>query len=326
MAPLDQPAREWESTLVVDERRELADDIVELRLAHPDGLELPAWTPGAHIDLVLHDSLVRQYSLCSLPSERDAWRIGVLDAPNSRGGSKYVHRELVEGRRVRVRGPRNHFPLRSSPRYLFIAGGIGVTPLLPMIASAEATGADWQLFYGGRSRGSMGFLDELAGYGDRVELWPENERGMLDLPRILGASRSGTVVYCCGPEGLMAAVEEACSGWPAGSLHLERFAPKAPGDMPAGALDSFDVVCQQSGVTVPIRSSAGSILEQLESAGVESVFGSCYDGVCGTCECPVLEGEPLHRDSFLTADQQAAGDVIIPCVSGSRSERLVLDI
>ena len=124
----------------------------------------------------------------------------------------------------------------------------------------------------------------------------------------------------------MTAVEEASSRWPAGSLHLERFAPKALGDMPADALDSFDVVCQQSGITVPIRLSTGSILEQLESAGVESVFGSCYDGVCGTCECPVLEGEPLHRDSFLTADQQAAGDVVIPCVSGSRSERLVLDI
>jgi ferredoxin-NADP reductase len=326
MTVLNHSVREWETTLVVDELRTLTDGVVTLQLSDPNGQELPAWTPGAHIDLILSDSLVRQYSLCSLPRERGAWRVGVLRAPGSRGGSEFVHSKLSEGSSVRVRGPRNHFPLVASPRYLFIAGGIGITPMLPMIETAEATGADWRLVYGGRSRSSMAFLEELERYANGVDLWPEDERGMLDVPSLLGTPQPDILVYCCGPAGLMRAVEDGCAAWPAGSLHLERFAPKTPDDDPSDALDAFDVVCQRSGVTVPIEAEGGSILEQLEKAGIDGVFGSCYEGICGTCECPVLEGEPAHRDSVLTADQHDSGDVMIPCVSGSRSKRLVLDV
>src|SRR5215211_4546916 len=152
--------REWEATLVVDQLSTVADEVVTLHLSDPDGRELPQWTPGAHIDLIISDSLVRQYSLCSSPRERDSWRIGVLRAPDSRGGSEFVHTELRKGASIRVRGPRNHFALVHAPRYLFIAGGIGITPLLPMIEAAEVTGADWRLVYGGRSGSSMGFTDE----------------------------------------------------------------------------------------------------------------------------------------------------------------------
>ena len=150
--------REHEADLVVREARQVADGVVAIILAAPDGAELPAWTPGAHIDFVLGDDLIRQYSLCSSPSQPEAWRVGVLRAPDSRGGSEQVHDLLAPGSIVRVRGPRNHFPLVASSRYLFIAGGIGITPVLPMIAEADAAGADWRLFYGGRERASMAFI------------------------------------------------------------------------------------------------------------------------------------------------------------------------
>src|SRR5215217_9183150 len=178
--------REHEADLVVREARTVADGVVALTLADPDGGELPAWTPGAHIDFVLSDDLIRQYSLCSSPSKPDVWRVGVLRAPDSRGGSERVHAALTPGSRVRVRGPRNHFPLVASSRYLFIAGGIGITPVLPMLAEAEAAGADWRLLYGGRERASMAFVDELARYGNRVTIVPQDEMGMLDLESVLG--------------------------------------------------------------------------------------------------------------------------------------------
>ncbi|HET9777977.1 MAG TPA: ferredoxin reductase, partial [Propionibacteriaceae bacterium] len=178
--------REHETDLVVREARAVADDVVVLTLADPRGAELPPWTPGAHIDLILSADLTRQYSLCSSPSKPDVWQVGVLRAPDSRGGSERVHAALTSGSLVRVRGPRNHFPLVASPRYLFIAGGIGITPILPMIAEAEAAGADWHLHYGGRERASMAFLDELASYGDRVRVVPQDEIGMLDLESVLG--------------------------------------------------------------------------------------------------------------------------------------------
>ncbi|HEX6493237.1 MAG TPA: ferredoxin reductase, partial [Candidatus Dormibacteraeota bacterium] len=219
-------ARETQLDCIVERRHAPADDVVSLILRAADGGELPEWTPGAHIDLVLDDSLVRQYSLCGSPRDRDRWRIAVLREPDGRGGSVQVHDTLHEGARVRVRGPRNHFGLSPARRYLFIAGGIGITPILPMIEQAERAGADWNLLYGGRRRDSMAFVDELAVHGDRVELVPEDERGRLDLDSALGTPREDTLVYCCGPEALLAAVEGRCSNWPSHSLHVERFAAK----------------------------------------------------------------------------------------------------
>jgi ferredoxin-NADP reductase len=314
---------ETEADLVVKRRDEVADGVISLTLAHPDGNELPGWTPGAHIDLLLDESLVRQYSLCSNPADPSSWRVGVLLAPDSRGGSQRVHEKLSEGTSVRVRGPRNHFALVSAPRYIFIGGGIGITPLLPMIASAEAGGREWSLVYGGRHRGSMAFLDELAAYGDKVTVWPQDDKGLLDLEAILGTPKEETLVYSCGPEALLSAVEQACADWPAGSLHIERFAPKEVEASP-DALDTFEVVCQRSGVTVTIGPD-DSILEVLEEQDVD-VLGSCYEGTCGTCQAAVIEGVPDHRDSVLTDAEKESGEVMMLCVSRSRSERLVLDI
>ena len=242
--------REHEADLVVEAADTVADGVVALRLADPTGAPLPAWTPGAHVDLILGE-LTRQYSLCSSPGRPNSWRVGVLRTPDSRGGSDRVHTSLPIGATVRVRGPRNHFPLVSSPRYLFIAGGIGITPMLPMIAEAEAAGADWSLLYGGRERASMAFLDELARYGDKVTVAPQNETGMLDLAAVLGSPRPGTLVYCCGPEGLLGAVEKFCEDWPPGALHLERFSAK-PQDAAEGGESSFELVLERSGHTLQV--------------------------------------------------------------------------
>jgi ferredoxin-NADP reductase len=198
-------SREYEADLVVQRRENAAEGVVALTLADPDGRELPAWTPGAHVDLLLADGLVRQYSLCGSAKDRDTWRLGVLLDAGGRSGSKHVHEKLHEGSTVRVRGPRNHFPLVDSPRYQFIAGGIGITPILTMIEEAEARGADWQLLYGGRHSDSMAFVDDLAAFGDRVAIWPQDAHGVLDLEAVLGTPREDTLVYCCGPEGLLGA-------------------------------------------------------------------------------------------------------------------------
>lgn len=317
--------QEHEAELVVAARDEVADGVLTLTLEDPDGAALPSWTPGAHIDLMLQPDLVRQYSLCSSPAASGAWKVGVLRDPGSRGGSQFVHDSLNAGDQVRVRGPRNHFPLVRAPRYEFIAGGIGVTPMLPMIETAQATGADWHLLYGGRERASMAFVDELAAYGDRVTFWPQDEQGLLDLASVLGTPDDETLVYSCGPEGLLGAVEQACEPWPAGALHIERFAAKAPSaEQSAAALQTFEVVCERSGITISVDAGQ-TVYEALEAAEI-NVMGSCLEGICGSCEAEVLDGEPDHRDSVLSDDEKAANDVMMTCVSRSLSERLVLDL
>ncbi|MED5814057.1 PDR/VanB family oxidoreductase [Mycolicibacterium sp. 050232] len=323
---MTRPAyREVELDLEVRRREDSADGVVTLTLVDPSGAELPDWTPGAHIDLVMTPDLVRQYSLCGDTTNRYEWRVGVLLDPASRGGSEFVHNKLHEGTTVRVRGPRNHFGLAGAPRYEFIAGGIGITPMLPMIAAAEATGADWRLLYGGRTRSSMAYLDELSRYGDRVTVCARDEDGTFrsTLESVLAEAHPDTLVYCCGPEGLLTATEDGCKHWPADSLHIERFSAKAVEDT-AETLDSFEVECQRSGLTLTVPLGK-TIYEVAEDAGLD-VLGSCMEGVCGTCECDVLEGDPDHRDSVLNDSEKAAGQSIMICVSRSLSKRLVLDL
>lgn len=318
--------REFTADLVVKRRSAAAEGVVVLDLAHPEKEELPRWEPGAHVDLMLGDGLTRQYSLCGDPGDRSVWRVGILLDPNSRGGSKYVHENLQEGTTVQVRGPRNHFPLVDSRRYRFIAGGIGITPMYAMLEEVERAGGEWTLLYGGRTKASMAFADELAErYPDRVTIWPQDEKGFLDLVSYLKDPDEDTLVYSCGPEGLLSAVESSCAHWPDGALHIERFAAKAPtaGDK-AQELANFEVVCQRTGVTLEV-SEGESILDVLEEADVP-IMASCYEGVCGTCEARILEGVPDHRDSVLSAAEKDAGEVILVCVSRSRTERLVLDL
>jgi ferredoxin-NADP reductase len=317
---------EHRSDLVVTARETRADGVISLTLADPAGAQLPGWTAGAHIDVLLDDDVVRQYSLCGSPSDRSSWRIGVLLDPAGRGGSKRVHESLDVGAEIVVRGPRNHFLLHGADRYIFLAGGIGITPILPMLAAATDAGADWQLWYGGRSRASMAFLDELERYGDQVTLWPDDEKGLLPLQEILARDpgpADDVLVYCCGPEGLLSAAEGCCSSWPSGALHLERFAAK-PQETPAGGEAGFEVVCARSGVTVTVPPDK-SIIDVLEANGV-SVLSSCQEGVCGTCETAVLAGTPDHRDSLLTEDERESNEYMMICVGRSLSDRLELDL
>lgn len=315
---------EQDLDLTVDVVDVVADRVVALTLRRSDSGALPRWSPGAHIDLLLGPDLVRQYSLCGDPADDTQFRIAVLLEPDSRGGSKRVH-ALQPGDVVPARGPRNHFALVPSPRTLFIAGGIGITPILPMVAEAEASGADWQLLYGGRTRASMAFRDDLAArYPGRVTLCPQDECGLLDLATTLDEPRSDTAIYCCGPEPLLAAVEQACRPWPAAALHVERFSAK-PQDPQARAGDTaIEVEFRSSGITIEVPADV-SILDAAAAAGLP-VDSSCQEGICGTCETAVIEGEPEHRDSILTAAERVSGEVMMICCSRARSRRLVLDL
>jgi ferredoxin-NADP reductase len=326
--PVASGSRETELVLTVAGRRVAADGVSVLDLGHPAAAPLPAWAPGAHVDLLLTPTLTRQFSLCGDPADRGCWRIAVQREADGRGGSRYAHDHLAVGATVRVRGPRNHFPLVPASRYVFIAGGIGITPLVPMAAAAEAAGTPWIMAYGGRTRSSMAFGGELrARYGDRVQLRPQDEAGLLDLAELLAGPRPGTLIYCCGPESLLAAVESRCTRWPAGALHTERFAPRRsrpPGAGPPPADEAFEVELARSGLTLTVPPGR-SILQVIEAAGV-AVLSSCTEGTCGTCEAAVISGQPDHRDSVLTPAERAAADTMMICVSRSMTPRLTLDL
>ena len=307
--------------LLVHRKEIVAEGVVTLSLRDPAGGPVPAWRPGAHLDLVLGNGLIRQYSLCGDPADTSELRVAVLREPSGRGGSAYVHDVLAAGDVVEVDGPRNHFPLVKADRYLFVAGGIGITPLLPMLSAVRSSSAEWALLYGGRTLNSMAFQHELVGaHGDRVRICPQDETGLLDLAAFLGTPDERTAVYCCGPEPLLAAVERECARWPVGALHVERFTPKPE----TGERTAFEVELKQSGRTLVVPSEK-SILQVIEEAGI-AVLSSCQEGTCGTCETVVLDGVPDHRDSVLTAEEQAVGDAMMICVSRACSARLVLDL
>jgi ferredoxin-NADP reductase len=322
ISPAPAPVGADVATLRVTAKERQADGVLTLELAAPSGGRLRDWTPGSHIDLVLPNGLTRQYSLCGDRWDAHTYRVGVLREPESRGGSSHVHDSLQVGDLVGVGGPRNNFALVPSDRYLFVAGGIGVTPILPMVRQAEMLGADWQLLYGGRHRGSMGFLDELATYGDKVLVRPQDEFGLLDLAGFLGQPRSGVRVYACGPGPLLAAMERACADWPPYTLRTERFVAEEAG-APARTAP-FEVELARTGTTVTVTPDK-TVLEALNQIGVE-VLSSCRRGVCGTCETTVLAGRPDHRDALLDDDEREVNDCMYVCVSRSRDERLVLDL
>ena len=308
--------------LIVHARRMLTPDIVALDLRANDGALLPSWSPGAHVEMNLANGLSRQYSLCGDPADRQRWTVAVLREPSSRGGSDYIHDNLPTGTSVKSRGPRNNFPLEPASAYRFVAGGIGITPMLPMIRAAEASGTPWTLLYGGRSLETMAFRDELARYGEKVTFHPQDTAGLLDLATELADPAPGAAVYCCGPEPLLAAIESFCeSTWPAGALHVERFRADLPDLANARAIE---VQLAQSGMTLTVPSDR-SILEVLTDAGV-MVDASCEEGTCGTCEVVVLEGIPEHHDVVLTESERESGECMMICVSRAKGSCLKLDL
>ncbi|MER6214003.1 PDR/VanB family oxidoreductase [Streptomyces sp. NPDC001674] len=302
--------RRWLRTLVV-ERTEPAEGVLRLVL---ESDELPPWTPGAHVDVRLPSGLVRQYSLCGDPADSGRYTIAVRLVEEGRGGSREAHAQLVEGAELDVRAPRNRFELLPAPAYAFVAGGIGITPVLPMLRAATAAGAEWTLLYGGRSRASMPFLPELAAYGERVTVVAQDEAGLPDLAPLAGL-RPGTLVYCCGPDPLMEAVVRAAPD--ASAVHLERFGAAVTG--PARA---FAIELARSGGSVEVGAGE-SALSAVRRALPDTPY-SCEQGFCGTCRHRVLAGAVDHRDELLTDGERA--DSMLLCVSRAASDRLTLDL
>lgn len=305
-----------------------ARDVMRLELEDPQGALLPSFEPGAHLTLHLPNGLQRQYSLAGDWRDRSRYVLGVGRAAESRGGSDYMHTMLRCGSGIACSPPANNFALvADAPRYLFIAGGIGITPLLAMVRWCEANAKPWNLVYAARSRVRMGFYEQLHAFAGRVRLHCDDELGgPLAVAPLLADVAAGTHVYCCGPAPLMEAVREHGSHLPPETLHFEWFsAPAAPAAPSADAsADGFWIDLQRSGVSLHVPPGQ-SVLEVLEANGHEVPF-SCREGVCGTCETAVCAGEPEHLDYVYPPAQRASLRTMLVCVSRAKSPRLALDL
>lgn len=301
----------------------VAERVVALELEPTDGSALPTWEPGAHVDVTLGDGMIRQYSICSPPGT-DRWRFGVLEEIEGKGSSHYVHHDLREGDVIAVSGPRNTFALDLGGRpVVFIAGGIGVTPILPMVHAAAAEGADWTLLYLARSPEAAAFVDEVMPYGDRVHVHHDSVAGIIDLAASLDAlGAAGSDVYACGPTGLLNAIEAYAGDRPDCHLTVERFA--GTGDEGPREGDTEFVVEINDGTKITVGAQE-TILDALVRSGIP-MLSSCQEGVCGTCETAVIEGIPDHRDHVLNDEERAGNEMMMPCVSRCLGKRLVLDL
>jgi ferredoxin-NADP reductase len=314
-------------TLAVADRRVVARDqnVVALTLTAADGGPLERWRAGSHLDIHLPSGLVRQYSLCGDPGITDAYRIAVRRIPDGGGGSIEVHDALPVGTTVTTSGPRNAFPLTvpgyGSParRFRFIAGGIGITPILPMLHEADRLAVDWSMTYAGRSRDSLPFIEELGPFGDRIEVRTDDRLGIPGSRELLGDCPDGTAVYACGPAPMLTAIRAELAGRDDVELHFERFA--AP---PVLDGNEFDVTIASSGATLRVAADE-TLLSALRRAEVTAPY-SCQQGFCGTCRTRVLDGDVEHRDTLLTVPERD-GRLMLTCVSrAAPGARLLLDL
>lgn len=304
-----------------------AEGIARFEFVCAEGKPLPAFSAGAHVDVVLEDGLIRQYSLCNAASDTSRYVLGVLREPESRGGSRAMH-ALQEGDVVQVSAPRNHFPLATGvSNSLLLAGGIGVTPILSMAETLAARGDAFELHYCTRSRERTAFMSRLADatFADRVHHHFDDgdDTQRCDIEAVLKAQPPGTHLYTCGPKGFMDAVLASARalGWPESNIHYEYFAG-APVEHEGDV--AFDVRLERTGKTVRVAADQ-SVAQALAAAGVD-VPVSCEQGVCGTCLTRVIDGTPDHRDMFLTDAERAANDQFTPCCSRAKGPLLVLDL
>ncbi|MBN4667312.1 oxidoreductase [Pandoraea nosoerga] len=307
-------------------RRDVATDICEFEFVSIDGSALPAFTAGAHIDVHLGGALVRQYSLCNAPGETHRYCVGVLRDPASRGGSVAMH-ALAAGAEVEISEPRNHFPLAPQATHsILLAGGIGVTPILCMAQSLAASGASFEVHYCTREPARTAFRDRFAqaDLAARTRLYFDSEGERADLDAILAQPSGGKHLYVCGPAGFIEAVlaRADAAQWPEGNVHREYFAAPAHADTDGDR--PFQVKLHSSGRVIDVAAGE-TIVAALAAQGVQ-VQTSCEQGVCGTCLTRVIDGTPDHRDVYLTDEERAANDQILPCCSRSRSAMLVLDL
>ncbi|MDG3011579.1 oxidoreductase [Rhodococcus sp. D2-41] len=307
----------FEQDLTVANVEHVADGVLALTLAADDGADLPHWTPGAHLDVILPSGRMRQYSLCGDIRDRKHYRIAVRRIEDGGGGSREIHETVRVGSTLRIRGPRNAFHMVQESSYLFVAAGIGITPMLSMIEQARRSGAHWRLVYLGRSRESLPFLDTLARYGDHVAVRTDDEHGLPDIAAVLGEAETGAAVYLCGPPALMDDAKSLLSEPnPTARLYSERFSPP-----PVRGGAEFDITLARTGTTVTVgaNESALSAIRRVEP----SVTYSCQQGFCGTCRAKVLCGEIDHRDTLLLDSER--DDTMLPCVSRGEGT-VVLDL
>jgi tetrachlorobenzoquinone reductase len=294
-----------------------------LDLRGPDGRALPAFPPGAHVDLKLNGGLERSYSLLGDPADGSRYLLGVHRDPQSRGGSRYLHDQARVGDLIEVSHPIDDFPLvEDAAASVFIAGGIGITPILPMIDRLAGLGRPFLLHYGVRDRKAVPFQPRITRHGDKVRTAFSREPGggRLDIAGIVDAAPVDAELYCCGPRGMLDAFAAATAGRDPARVHVEHFSAAEPSAVEGG----FEVVLARSGRTVAVPPGR-TILEALNEAGIEPAC-SCMEGVCGTCETRVLDGLPDHRDAILTPEERADNLTMMICVSGARTSRLVLDL
>ncbi|KAF5505432.1 Carnitine monooxygenase reductase subunit [Colletotrichum siamense] len=318
-------ARPHDQKMTVSEICQVATDVMQITLRLIVGSGTPRWAPGAHIDVKAGPFGFRQYSICSSPDDRDSLAFAVLKT-NDTGASHFIHNSVKQNLELTVRGPRNNFSFESgSRRTVFVAGGIGITPIKPMAAEAKARGEDYTIIYLGRKRDSMAFVEAMTGkHANRCITWVTEEHcgQRFDVSKyIRSLDTEGLRVYCCGPEALLRDIENSLNNAPPDVLRLERFA--MPSD--SGTENTaFDVVLSRSGKVLRVPEDK-SILDVINDAGA-GVMSTCNKGLCGTCEVRVLDGLPEHRDAVLTPAERAEGTTIMTCVSRCRGSKLVLDL
>ncbi|MDQ6629191.1 MAG: cytochrome P450/oxidoreductase [Pseudomonadota bacterium] len=320
--PLKQTGR---LSLVVASVTPVAEAIVRVRLVSPDGRPLPLWSAGSHIAVECGNGMSRHYSLCGDPEDARTFQIAVLREPAGRGGSAWLHSQLKAGGRLTVGLPRNHFRLdESARRLIFIAGGIGITPISAMARRAKALGIDYSLHYSGRRRATMAFVDDLTRmHGARLHVHAADEARRNDFGSLLAGPRQGTQIYACGPPRMLEALEASCTAWPAGALHTEHF-QSALGSLDPAREHAFEVELERSGLVVQVRPDQ-TLLAALRGASID-VRSDCEEGLCGTCEVDVLAGAVDHRDLVLSPTERTASRKMMACCSRARDGRLVLDL
>lgn len=327
-APL---ARNAVRILRVESVREIARDTLLLRLVSQHGSALPQWTPGAHIDIECGSpDLARQYSLCGDPADRSAWEVAVLKDQESRGGSAWIHEHVRPGVTLRVRGPRNHFRLDESHqgKYVFIAGGIGITPVMAMARRVRELGRPYEFHYSCRSRLGMAFADELSGlHGECLSLHVSEEGSRNDFLALFDSLKGADVqIYACGPSRMLDSLQEAvvAAGLPEELLHVEHFTNERPKLDPAKERP-FEVELRNTGLTLRV-SNERSLLETLRAQNID-VQSDCEEGLCGVCEVAVLAGEIDHRDSILSPTERRENKRMMACCSRAKGGgKLVLDL
>lgn len=299
--------------------------IKRFRFVNRDGSPMPAFSGGSHVVVEMDDNGTRRlnpYSLMSDPEDRAGYEISVRRDDVGRGGSLYMHNHVKPGMEMVISYPVNLFALDSRARkHLMIAGGIGITPFLAQIAQLSHLGGKFELHYSARSKPLGAYMDRLtAAHLDRVHCYFDDEQQTIDLGRILSMQPLGTHLYVCGPKGMINWVLSTAEkmGWPAHALHHEEFL--APG---TGKPFDVELAVSQKRITV---GTTQSLLEAMEAAGVDAPY-LCRGGACGQCETNVLrcDGQLLHRDHWLTPEDHASGQKIMPCVSRFEGKTLVID-